>query len=107
MILLVLTGTYQELYSFTIFAIGIFFGLTAFALIRLRVTQPQLPRPYRVWGYPWSPVVFGAAALVASLNLILVRPIRSSIGLAIMLLGIPFFRYWSKRGPRAGSEVGR
>ena len=96
-ILLVLTGTYQELYSFAMFAIWIFFGLTAFALVRLRVKKPELLRPYRVWGYPWTPAVFGAAALAISANLILVRPLRSSIGLAIMLLGIPFFRYWSKR----------
>jgi APA family basic amino acid/polyamine antiporter len=100
-ILLVLTGTYQELYSFAMFAIWIFFGLTAFALIRLRVNKPELPRPYRVWGYPWTPVVFGAVALAISANLILVRPVRSTIGLAIMLLGIPFFRQW---GTRASSS---
>jgi basic amino acid/polyamine antiporter, APA family len=95
--LLVLTGTYEELYSFAMFAIWIFFALTAFALLRLRIKNPELPRPYRVWGYPLTPVVFGVAALAISVNLILVRPVRSSIGLAIMLLGIPFFRYWSKR----------
>jgi basic amino acid/polyamine antiporter, APA family len=58
-ILLVLTGTYQELYSFAMFASWIFFGLTAIALIRLRASHPELPRPYRVWEYPghlWSSV---------------------------------------------------
>jgi amino acid transporter len=98
-ILLVLTGTYQELYSLTVFAIGIFYGLTAFALVRLRVTQPLLLRPYGVWGYPWTPLIFGTAAFATSVNLILVRPLRSSIGLAVMLRGIPFFRSRSKRVP--------
>jgi amino acid transporter len=46
-ILLVLTGTYQELYSYTMFAIWIFFGLTAVALVRLRGKEPELLRPYR------------------------------------------------------------
>jgi APA family basic amino acid/polyamine antiporter len=58
-ILLVLTGTYQELYSFAMFASWIFFGLTAIALIRLRASHPELLRPYRVWdthGHLWSSV---------------------------------------------------
>ena len=99
-ILLVLTGTYQELYSFVIFAIWLFLALTAVALIRLRTKEPDLPRPFRVWGYAWTPVLFGMAASAIAINLWLVRPIRSSMGLAIMLLGIPFFCYWRRRDPR-------
>jgi amino acid transporter len=96
-ILLVLTGTYQELYSYGMFAIWTFLAFTAIALIRLRFTQPTLSRPYRVWGYPWTPLVFGAAAVAISVNLWWVRPVRSSIGLAIILLGVPFFLYWHHR----------
>jgi basic amino acid/polyamine antiporter, APA family len=102
-ILLVLTGTYQDLYSFAMFAYWTFFALTAVALIRLRRTESQLPRPYRVWGYPWTPLVFGTAALAISLNLWLIRPVRSSIGLVIILLGLPFFYYWRRRAA-AGLE---
>jgi basic amino acid/polyamine antiporter, APA family len=99
-ILLVLTGTFQELYSFEIFAIWLFLALTAIALIRLRSTQPTLSRPYRVWAYPWTPLVFGGAAVAISANLWWVRPVRSSIGLAIILLGVPFFLYWRHRAIR-------
>jgi amino acid transporter len=99
-ILLVLTGTHQELYSYTMFATWAFLGLTAVALIRLRTTSPDLPRPYHVWGYPWTPLIFGGAAFVISVNLWLVRPVRSSIGLAIILLGVPFFSHWTKRSER-------
>jgi APA family basic amino acid/polyamine antiporter len=99
-VLLVLTGTYQELYSFEMFAIWLFFALTAIALIRLRITEPELPRSYRVWGYPWTVLVFGIAGLAISLNLWLARPVRSSIGLAIILLGAPFFFYWRRRAIR-------
>jgi len=96
-VLLVLTGTYQELYSYAIFAIWIFLGLSTVALIRLRSTEPELPRPFGVWGYPWTPVAFGFAAFAISANLWLTRPVRSSVGLAIVSLGIPFFYYWRRR----------
>jgi basic amino acid/polyamine antiporter, APA family len=96
-ILLVLTGTYQELYSYSMFATWIFLALTAVALIRLRVTSPELPRQFRVWGYPFTPVVFGTVALAIAVNVWLRRPARSSIGIAIILLGLPFFYRWRKR----------
>ncbi len=98
-VLLVLTGTYEEVYSYAIFAIWIFLGLSAVALIRLRSTERELPRPFRVWGYPWTPVAFGFAAFAISANLWLTRPVRSSVGLAIILLGIPLFYYWRRQNP--------
>jgi len=110
-VLLVLTGTYQELYSFEMFAIWLFFALTAVALIRLRIIEAELQRPYRVWGYPWTVLVFGIAGLAISLNLWLAHPVRSSIGMATILLGLPFFYYWRRRPIRvpaveAASEAG-
>jgi APA family basic amino acid/polyamine antiporter len=96
-ILLVLTGTYQELYSLNMFAVWLFFALTAGAVIQLRRKESELPRPFRVWGYPLTPVLFGIAAFAIAVNLWLVRPIRSSVGLGIILLGIPFLCYWRHR----------
>lgn len=104
-VLLVLTGTYQELYSFEMFAIWLFFAFTATALIRLRITQPELSGSYRVWGYPWTVVMFGIAGLAISLNLWLARPVRSSIGLAIILLGAPFFYHWRSRAVTTTSAM--
>jgi APA family basic amino acid/polyamine antiporter len=104
-VLLVLTGTYQELYSYAIFAIWIFLGLSAVALIRLRSTELELPRPFRVWGYPWTPVAFGFAAFAISANLWLTKPVRSSVGLAIILLGIPFFYYWRRQNPSSSRPI--
>jgi APA family basic amino acid/polyamine antiporter len=96
-ILLVLTGTYQELYSLVIFAIWLFLALTAVALIRLRTKESDLPRPFRAWGYPWTPALFSIAACAIAANLWLLRPVRSSLGLAIIMLGVPFFYHWRKR----------
>jgi APA family basic amino acid/polyamine antiporter len=95
--LLVLTGTFEELYSLAIFSVWLFFLLTAVALIRLRIKEPSLPRPYRAWGYPWTPLVFAVAALAMTVSLWWARPGRSSAGLAIILLGIPFFNFWRRR----------
>jgi len=95
--LLALTGTFEELYSLFVFAVWIFFALAAIALLRLRMKEPELVRPYRAWGYPWTPVVFLIAALALTVNLWIDRPVRSSLGLAVILMGIPFFRYWRKK----------
>jgi APA family basic amino acid/polyamine antiporter len=94
--LLALSGTYEELYSLFVFAVWIFFALTAIALLRLRKKEPNLFRPYRAWGYPWTPLIFLSAAVALTVNLWLVRPMRSSLGLAVILVGIPFFYYWRK-----------
>jgi amino acid transporter len=93
---LALTGTFEELYSLFVFAVWIFFALTGIALLRLRWTEPELVRPYRAWGYPWTPLIFTAAAIALTVNLWMVRPVRSTIGLGVILLGIPFFYRWRK-----------
>jgi APA family basic amino acid/polyamine antiporter len=98
--LLALTGTFEELYSLFVFAVWIFFALTAIAVLRLRRTEPHLHRPYRAWGYPWTVVIFLLAAIALTINLWMVRPVRSSVGLLVILAGIPFFYWWRRVGTR-------
>jgi amino acid transporter len=95
--LMALTGTFEELTSLFIFAGWIFYGLAVVALFRMRKTEPDTPRPYRCWGYPWVPGLFVAGALALTFNIWLERPGRSSIGLLLILAGVPFYRYWSRR----------
>ena len=95
--LLALSGTFEELYSLFVFAVWIFFALMAISLFRLRWKEPDLPRPYRVWGYPWTPLIFLLAAIALTINLWMVRPVRSSLGLLVILAGIPFFYRWRRR----------
>jgi basic amino acid/polyamine antiporter, APA family len=92
--LLALTGTFEELYSLFVFAVWIFFALTAIALLHLRRSEPNLARPYRAWGYPWTPIVFLIAAVALTVNLWIDRPVRSSLGFVVILGGLPFFRRW-------------
>jgi basic amino acid/polyamine antiporter, APA family len=102
---LALTGTFEGLYSLFIFAVWIFFALVALALIRLRRVEPELARPYRSWGYPWTPLIFFLAAVALTVNLWLVRPVRSSLGLAVILAGIPFFYHWRRTAPPAAQAI--
>jgi APA family basic amino acid/polyamine antiporter len=99
--LLALSGTYEELYSLFVFAVWIFFALTAIALFRLRRKEPELARPYRALGHPWTTLLFLAAAVALTVNLWMVRPVRSSLGLAVILAGVPFFYHWRKQTARS------
>jgi amino acid transporter len=92
--IMALSGTFEELTNLFIFAGWIFYGLAVVALFRLRRTEPDLPRPHRCWGYPWVPGIFVLGALALTVNLWLVRPGRSTIGLLLILAGLPFYRYW-------------
>jgi APA family basic amino acid/polyamine antiporter len=104
--LLAVSGTYEELYSLFVFAVWIFFALTAIALLRLRKIDPHLSRPYRAWGYPLTPLIFLGAAIALTANLWMVRPVRSSLGLLVILAGIPFFCRWRKSPPASASTAG-
>lgn len=95
--LMALTGTFEELTNLFIFAGWIFYGLAVVALFRLRFTEPDMPRPYRCWGYPWVPSLFVAGAIALTVNIWLERPGRSSIGLLLILAGLPFYRHWVRR----------
>jgi basic amino acid/polyamine antiporter, APA family len=98
-----LSGTFEELTNLFIFAGWIFYGLAVVALFRLRKTEPGMERPYRCWGYPFVPGLFVLGAIVLTLNLWWVRPGRSTIGLLLILAGLPFYRYWVKRNsPQPG-----
>lgn len=97
--LLSLTGTYEQLYSLFIFAVWIFFALTAVALLRLRKKEPELVRPYRAWGFPVTAIVFLIAGISLTLNLWLNQPLRSTLGIFVILAGIPFYYQW-KNSPR-------
>ena len=95
--IMALTGTFEELTGLFIFAAWIFYGLAVVALFRMRRTEPNLTRPYRCWGYPVVPGLFVLGSLALTVNIWLERPGRSSIGLLLIVAGLPFYRYWQKR----------
>ena len=103
--LLVLLADYEQLFTYTVFAAWIFYALTALAVIILRRTRPELPRPYRVPGYPVVPVLFVLTAAAFVLNMLAEKTREAGIGTLIVAAGIPV--YWLWRGKRRAGAAGR
>ncbi len=95
--ILSLTGSYDKLTDYAIFAHWLFYGLTAASLFVLRRTQPDAERPYRTWGYPVVPGLFVLVTLWLLLNTILTVPSQALFGLGLIALGLPFYFYWARR----------
>jgi APA family basic amino acid/polyamine antiporter len=96
--ILCLSGSYEQLYTYVIFATLIFFMALALAIFVLRKNRPDAERPYRVWGYPIVPVLFGLAMLLIALNSLIENTKESLIGILFILLGIPVYIYWRRKG---------
>jgi APA family basic amino acid/polyamine antiporter len=95
--LLVLSGRYEQLFTYVIFSSWILYAMTAAAVLVLRKKQPDLPRPYRTLGYPWVPIVFVLVAFILIVSTLLDSPRESLMGIALILLGVPFYFYWKKQ----------
>jgi basic amino acid/polyamine antiporter, APA family len=94
---LALSGSYQDLFTDVIFTAWIFYGLAAAGVIVLRRTQPDLPRPFRVPGYPWVPLTFSVAAAGLLVSTLVARPVGGLIGLTLVGAGIPVYLFGSSR----------
>lgn len=96
-ILLAATGTFDQLTNYVVFSAWIFYGITGFAVIVFRRTRPELPRKFRVPGYPWIPMLFVALAAVLVINTICEAPRDSAIGLGLILTGVPAYFLFFRR----------
>lgn len=94
---LALSGTYEQLFTYVMFSSILFSVAAGIALFVLRRTHPGQPRPYRAWGYPIVPFLFviGSAAFV--LNTLLERPVESIAGLGLLVVGVPVYWYSKRR----------
>lgn len=88
---LTLSGSYGQLLDYVIFATLIFYILTIIGLFILRKKQPDLPRPYKAWGYPWLPIIYIIAATLVSVDLLIYKPAYTWPGLIIVLAGVPVY----------------
>jgi basic amino acid/polyamine antiporter, APA family len=96
-IILTFSGTYDQLYTYVVFAAVVFHTLTGIAVFVFRKTRPNHPRPYRTWGYPIVPVVFILSSAMLVANTLFERPVESLIGTALLALGVPVYLYWRSR----------
>jgi APA family basic amino acid/polyamine antiporter len=93
---LAISGSYERLFSYVIFAAWIFYGLAVLGVVVLRRKAPDVPRPYRMWGYPVTPLAFVAVAFWFVINTIITTPVSSLIGLAIVAAGVPVYYIWRR-----------
>jgi len=101
----VLLNDFAELADKFILGIWPFYTLTVAAVFVLRARCPELPRPYRVWGYPIVPAVFLIASLYMVLNAFLTDPRNAGITFAIILAGVPVFWLWGRlRGLKVAQQ---
>ncbi|MGD2120829.1 MAG: amino acid permease [Gemmatimonadota bacterium] len=96
---LVLTGTYRALFTRVVYTEWIFFGLMAIGLFLFR-RRPGLKRDYSVWGYPVVPGLFALSAFAIVVNQVIADPAESVLGLGFVLIGVPVYFAWARKGYR-------
>jgi APA family basic amino acid/polyamine antiporter len=98
-VVLAMSGTFEQLAAFVVFGQWVFLGLTVAGVLVLRARRPDLPRPVRVWGFPFTPLVFIAASVVIAYSAVVSGFWNAMAGLGLILLGIPVYFIWRRRAP--------
>lgn len=93
---LAISGTFDQITDYVVFAGWIFYGLASISLFIFRFKFPDAPRGYRVLAYPWLPLVFAILALALLINTLMTSPKESLTGLVFIASGVPIF-FWMRR----------
>jgi len=96
-ILLTMSGTYDQIAAYVVFGSWVFYAMTALSVIILRRKMPDLPRPYKAWGYPYATLLFVAAAGWFLYSTLVEDPRDAIIGIVLLLVSLPFYLYWTRR----------
>jgi amino acid transporter len=104
-IALVFSRSFEALTETFVIAIWPFYGLCVAGVFRLRRLRPEMPRPYRVAGYPIVPIVFLIAVVLFLANALISEPISTIATFAIILAGLPV--YWFAFGRSASGTQAR
>ncbi len=97
--LLTLSGSFEQIFTFAMFMAVLFWIAAAAAVFTLRRTRPDLPRPYRTWGYPIVPALFILASSGILVNTLVERPVEALAGVGLTVVGIPVYYFWHKKNP--------
>jgi len=100
---ILLSGTVDQIQQYAGFTLSLFASLAVSCVIVLRIRQPDLPRPFRVWGYPWTPLAFLAVSIWMMFWAAIGRPLESFLAFATVLAGGVFFSIISARGQGGAS----
>jgi APA family basic amino acid/polyamine antiporter len=94
--LLAVSGSYEKLFSYVIFSSWIFYGLAVAGVIVLRRRHPDFPRPYKMWGYPITPILFVVTSALFVANTLVTKPVPSLLGLLCVASGGPAYLFWRR-----------
>ncbi len=94
---LAISGTYDTLTDSVVFASCLFYAMSAAAVMILRRREPDLPRPFRTWGYPFTPIAFVVVSVALLLSALVATPKQALLGVGVILLGIPFYWFFARR----------
>ena len=94
--ILTLSGTFDQLITFVVVVNLILWIAGAAAVFALRKNRPELPKPYKTWGYPWVPALFIISSIFFVLAALLDAPQEALAGISLMLLGLPVYFYWNR-----------
>ena len=94
--LLAVTGSFEQLFTYVVFASWLFAALAAASVFVLRRRRPDAPRPFRVPGYPVTPALFILVAAGVVANTVVARPVEALIGLGIVATGVPGYLVWRR-----------
>jgi APA family basic amino acid/polyamine antiporter len=97
---LAVSGTFEQLLTFVVFTGWIFYALGALSVFVYRRKLPTAHRPFRVPGYPVTPLLFVLSAAGLVLNTVITQPLRAAAGIGVVLLGTPAFFVWRARSRR-------
>jgi APA family basic amino acid/polyamine antiporter len=103
--LMLFTRSFEAVLDFIQFALLFCSFFTVLGVIKLRITQPDLPRPYRAWGYPITPLVFLLVTLFMMYYLVVERPLQSFLGVLIMVSGLLIYALFRKRGAAGSATI--
>ncbi|HEU5186650.1 MAG TPA: amino acid permease [Gemmatimonadaceae bacterium] len=103
--LLAITGTFEQLLTYVVFIGWIFYALGGLAIFAYRRREPDMPRPFRTPGYPFTPLLFVASAAAIVINTIVSQPGRAALGLGLVLLGVPAYYFWRARALKVTRDL--
>ncbi len=104
-VVLLMSGSYETLLDYAMFSLWLSYGLMVAGVIILRRKQPDLVRPYRMWGYPVTPVLFLGITAWFLVNMLRTRPIPSVAGLLLIAAGIPVYFIWTRQRDRVAAPI--
>jgi APA family basic amino acid/polyamine antiporter len=95
-----MSGSFDTITDYVIFGAYLFYMLGAYGVFILRKKMPDAERPYKVWGYPYTPIIFIVFSFLFLLNTVISDTSNAMMGLILIAAGLPMYFFWKYRQKR-------